>query len=190
MPSPLKRLTRKVFEHHSNPWSAWTRLLSVPLVFVPLWTRSWKHTSLVGAWLLINPVVFPAPKDDSAWATRLEARVSISTTTHECSLARALMNRRTCLCTAEIRGSNPLGSTLMQMDRTVPGSRRCWQILSAPPKPWRGSTNRRRVLDAIFLTEPYIVGTIHAGEPLAMPFQQDGRLAGRARRVRRPKYSG
>jgi hypothetical protein len=49
MPSPLKRLTRKVFEHHSNPWSAWTRLLSVPLVFVPLWTRSWKHASLVGA---------------------------------------------------------------------------------------------------------------------------------------------
>jgi hypothetical protein len=70
MPSPLKRLTRKVFEHHSNSWSAWTRLLSVPLVFVPFWTRSWKHASLVGAWLLLNPVVFPEPKDDSAWATR------------------------------------------------------------------------------------------------------------------------
>jgi hypothetical protein len=70
MPSPLKRLTRKVFEHHSNSWSAWTRLLSVPLVFVPFWTRSWKHASLVGAWLLLNPVVFLEPEDDSAWATR------------------------------------------------------------------------------------------------------------------------
>jgi hypothetical protein len=70
MSLPLKGLTRKVFEHHSNPWSAWTRLLSVPLIFVPLWTRSWKHASLVGAWLLLNPVVFPEPKDDSAWATR------------------------------------------------------------------------------------------------------------------------
>jgi hypothetical protein len=70
MSSPLKRLTRKVFEHHSNPWSAWTRLLSVPLVFVPFWTRSWRHAAFVGAWLLLNPVVFSEPEDDSAWATR------------------------------------------------------------------------------------------------------------------------
>ena len=70
MSSPLKRLTRKVFEHHSNPWSAWTRLLSTPLVLVPFWTRSWRHAALVGAWLLLNPVVFSEPKDDSAWATR------------------------------------------------------------------------------------------------------------------------
>jgi hypothetical protein len=70
MSSPLKRLTRKVFEHHSSPWSAWTRLLSTPLVLVPFWTRSWRHGALVGAWLLLNPVVFSEPKDDSAWATR------------------------------------------------------------------------------------------------------------------------
>ena len=61
---------RKVFERHSNPWSAWTRLLSVPLVFVPFWTRSWRHASLVGLWLLVNPIVFPKPGDDSAWATK------------------------------------------------------------------------------------------------------------------------
>jgi len=70
MSSHLKRLTRKVFERHSNPWSAWTRLLSVPLVFVPLWTRSPRHAFIVGAWMLLNPVVFPKPEDDSAWATR------------------------------------------------------------------------------------------------------------------------
>jgi hypothetical protein len=35
MSSPLRRLTRKVFAHHSNPWSAWTRLLSTLLVLVP-----------------------------------------------------------------------------------------------------------------------------------------------------------
>jgi len=68
--SSLKGLTRKVFEHHSNPWSAWTRLLSVPLVFVPFWTRSWRHAALVGAWLLLNPVAFPEPED----ATRLLPR--------------------------------------------------------------------------------------------------------------------
>ena len=68
-PSP-KRLTRKVFEHHSNPWSAWTRLLRTPLVLVPFWTRSPRHAALIGARLLLNPVVFPEPRNDSAWATR------------------------------------------------------------------------------------------------------------------------
>jgi hypothetical protein len=65
-----KRLLREVFRYHSSPWSAWTRLLSVPLVFVPIWTRSWRQGAIVGVWLIANPIVFPEPKDDKAWATR------------------------------------------------------------------------------------------------------------------------
>jgi hypothetical protein len=65
-----KRLLREVFRYHSSPWSAWTRLLSVPLVFVPIWTRSWREGAIVGVWLIANPMVFPEPKDDKAWATR------------------------------------------------------------------------------------------------------------------------
>jgi hypothetical protein len=68
--SLIKRLTREVFRHHSNPWSAWTRLFSVPLVFMPIWNRSWRQVVVLGVWLLANPLVFPAPKDDGAWATR------------------------------------------------------------------------------------------------------------------------
>ena len=70
MSSLIKRLTREVFRHHSNPWSAWTRLLSVPLVFVPIWTRSWKHAILIHGWLIANAIAFPEPKNDRAWATR------------------------------------------------------------------------------------------------------------------------
>lgn len=70
MSSLIKRLLREVFKHHSNPWSAWTRLLSVPLVFVPIWTRSWRQGAILGVWLIANPLVFPEPKDDRAWATR------------------------------------------------------------------------------------------------------------------------
>jgi hypothetical protein len=66
----IKRLLREIFRYHSNPWSAWTRLLSVPLVFVPIWTRSWRQGVILGVWLMANPVVFPEPKDDKAWATR------------------------------------------------------------------------------------------------------------------------
>jgi hypothetical protein len=68
--SLIERLTREVFRHHSNPWSAWTRLLSVPLVFVPVWTRSRRQGAFLGAWLMVNPIVFPDPKSDRAWATR------------------------------------------------------------------------------------------------------------------------
>ena len=68
--SLITRLTREVFRHHSNPWSAWTRLFSAPLVFVPIWNRSWRQGVILGVWLIANPVVFPEPKDDKAWATR------------------------------------------------------------------------------------------------------------------------
>jgi hypothetical protein len=68
--SLIKRLTREIFRHHSNPWSAWTRLFSAPLVFVPIWNRSWRQAAILGVWLIVNPIVFPEPKDDKAWATR------------------------------------------------------------------------------------------------------------------------
>ncbi len=70
MSSLIKRLLREVFKHHSNPWSAWTRLLSVPLVFVPIWTRSWREGAIVVVWLIVNPIMFREPKNDKAWATQ------------------------------------------------------------------------------------------------------------------------
>ena len=70
MASFIKQLTRKLFAHHSNPWSAWTRLFSAPLVFVPVWNRNWRQGALLGVWLIANPVVFSEPNDDGAWATR------------------------------------------------------------------------------------------------------------------------
>src|ERR687897_1216931 len=68
--SLITRLTREVFRHPSNLWSAWPRLLSVPLVFVPIWTRSWRQGAILGVWLMVNPIAFPDPKNDRAWATR------------------------------------------------------------------------------------------------------------------------
>jgi len=59
-----------MFARHSNPWSAWTRWASTPLVLVPVWTRRWRDAAPVAAWLLVNPVIFPEPADDHNWATR------------------------------------------------------------------------------------------------------------------------
>jgi hypothetical protein len=63
-------LTEKSWKRHSNPWSVWTRILSYPLAYVPVWNRSWKQGAVVGAWFTANPVIFPSPEDDSSWATR------------------------------------------------------------------------------------------------------------------------
>lgn len=61
---------RWVFARHSHPWSAWTRWASTPLVLLPVWNRSARQGVVVAAWLALNPVLFPPPRDDSAFATR------------------------------------------------------------------------------------------------------------------------
>jgi hypothetical protein len=69
-PAPtVARLRHAMFARHANPWSAWTRWASTPLVLVPVWTRRRSHALLVAGWLAVNPVVFPKPVDDHAWAT-------------------------------------------------------------------------------------------------------------------------
>ena len=70
MPHRFGDLNHEVFARHSNPWSAWTRWLSTPLVLVPVWTRRWSHAAIIGAWMAANPVIFPRPADEHAWSTR------------------------------------------------------------------------------------------------------------------------
>ena len=65
-----RSVKRAVFARHSNPWSAWTRWASAPLMLVPVWRRSWRDAALVGVWMAVNPVLFGEPDDDRAWATR------------------------------------------------------------------------------------------------------------------------
>jgi hypothetical protein len=45
--STVARLRRAMFERHSNPWSAWTRWASTPLVLVPVWTRRRRDAALL-----------------------------------------------------------------------------------------------------------------------------------------------
>jgi hypothetical protein len=63
-------MKKQTWERHSNPWSVWTRVLTYPLVYVPVWNRSWRQAVCVGGWFLVNPRLFPPPQDDSSWATR------------------------------------------------------------------------------------------------------------------------
>ncbi len=66
----LAVLRRAMFTRHANPWSAWSRWATTPLVLVPVWRRSWRDAAWVAVWFTVNPVIFPAPADRSAWSTR------------------------------------------------------------------------------------------------------------------------
>lgn len=70
MIAAFRRARRMMFARHANPWSAWTRWASTPLVLVPVWTRRWSHAALVGLWLAANPFVFGKPRDEHAFASR------------------------------------------------------------------------------------------------------------------------
>lgn len=67
---PIARVRRAIFARHCNPWSAWTRWASTPLILVPLWTRRWRHAALIALWLTVNPFVFGKPRHQRAWSTR------------------------------------------------------------------------------------------------------------------------
>jgi hypothetical protein len=69
MPS-VAQARRAMFARHANPWSAWTRWATTPLVLLPVWTRSRRHGLLVATWFALNPIVFPKITDEHDWATR------------------------------------------------------------------------------------------------------------------------
>lgn len=59
-----------MFKRHAHPFSAWSRLLSTPLLLAPLWTRRWWWYAPIGVWLAVNPVITPEAHDMSSFATR------------------------------------------------------------------------------------------------------------------------
>ena len=61
---------RWIFERHCHPVSAWSRWATTPLLLVPVWTRRWRWAVPIAAWLAINPVVTPPPRDNNSFATR------------------------------------------------------------------------------------------------------------------------
>ena len=63
-------LPDKVWARHTNPWSGWTRALVIPLLFVALWHHHWVGLGVVIVWIIINPLVFPAPKSIDNWMSK------------------------------------------------------------------------------------------------------------------------
>lgn len=69
MNSP-QQLRHRVFARHAHPISAWSRLVTTPLVVAPPWTRRTDVTTAVLVWFAINPMIMPEPTERTSLATR------------------------------------------------------------------------------------------------------------------------
>ena len=65
-----RNLTDIMWERHSNPLSAWLRILSFPLLLAPFWYESGLLAIAAVFWFVANPFIFPPPNNDHAWSTR------------------------------------------------------------------------------------------------------------------------
>lgn len=64
------------WRRHTNPWSVYTRFLSMPLLGVAIWSREWIGpwflivVALTILWIWINPRLFPVPTSTDNWASK------------------------------------------------------------------------------------------------------------------------
>lgn len=56
-------LPADVWDRHANPLSGWTRLAATPVLVYALFTRRWRLLAATIGFLVVNPVLFPAPEE-------------------------------------------------------------------------------------------------------------------------------
>jgi len=56
---------------HANPGSVWTLIAAFPVLVLGVYRRDRRLLVAVALFAGLNPLVFPPPEDDSAWATRV-----------------------------------------------------------------------------------------------------------------------
>ncbi|WP_231972069.1 MULTISPECIES: DUF6653 family protein [unclassified Mycobacterium] len=128
----VARVRRAIFARHCNPWSAWTRWASTPLILVPPWTRRWSHAAWLGLWLAVNPFVFGKPAHERAWSTRAmlgeelwisrrprDAAMVISVLTSVAALAAVAAARRRRLLPAAAAIAVQMALTLVYWEQMV-----------------------------------------------------------------------
>lgn len=71
LPDDASTLDRYFWARHANPKSGWSRVASMPLLMACIYRRNWRGLALTLLFVLVNPVLFSPPEDDSAWMTRV-----------------------------------------------------------------------------------------------------------------------
>jgi hypothetical protein len=76
MVARLFRMDDRTWARHASPWSVWTRIASLPLLLLAVWSHAWLGAwalvpvGLMGLWLWFNPRIFPAPVRTDTWSAR------------------------------------------------------------------------------------------------------------------------
>ncbi|WP_435020382.1 DUF6653 family protein [Tundrisphaera sp. TA3] len=64
------------WRRHASPWSVWTRVATLPLWILAVWSRAWigrwavAPVALLALWTWWNPRLFPAPASTDNWASK------------------------------------------------------------------------------------------------------------------------
>ncbi|WP_227131191.1 DUF6653 family protein [Halorubellus salinus] len=66
-----KRVERYLWSRHEHPGSVWSLLLAYPLFVLAVYRRDRRLLAAVLAFVGAQPLLFDAPDDDAAWATRV-----------------------------------------------------------------------------------------------------------------------
>ncbi|MFC7140230.1 DUF6653 family protein [Halosimplex aquaticum] len=69
--STRARAWRVFWERHANPWSGWSRTLTLPALLYAVYHRRWRLLAATVAFAVFNPVLFPKPDDGDAWMTKV-----------------------------------------------------------------------------------------------------------------------
>lgn len=69
-------MSDEVWARHANPWSAYTRITTLPLITLAVWSRVWlgwwclAGVALALLWTWFNPRIFAKPRSTDNWASR------------------------------------------------------------------------------------------------------------------------
>ena len=72
----LFRMDESTWERHASPWSVWTRVLSLPVLLLAVWSHAWLGAwalvpvAVTILWLWLNPRLFPAPGRTDTWSAK------------------------------------------------------------------------------------------------------------------------
>lgn len=63
-------LSEKTWARHANPWSGWTRVLTMPVLALGLYLHDFWILGAAVVWMIINPLVFPKPQRVDNWMSK------------------------------------------------------------------------------------------------------------------------
>ena len=66
-----RRLTNGIWHRHANPLSGWSRVLTLPVLMVGIYTRRPRLVAAALGFTVLNPVLFRPPANADAWMTRV-----------------------------------------------------------------------------------------------------------------------